>query len=263
MNNIKKILISLALILSISLTTDLMSQTENVENTNSRISLGFEGGVQFTDVYDNWAYSSLPEGKVGFNLGLFADYKIIKTVKFRLGLYYDKRGFKEHDVVSPIAENQGDSIYISYPSYYETDFDYNFNYLTIPFSIFYEKGNENFSIFIQGGIYYSLLLGASRTGFSDLYIYPEHADKFNDERLKTPGHTITDSNNEDVHDYFVANDWGLQLFIGVVFHINEKLHIQLTPGLTQSFEKLYASPNRDSGWSSYFKINAGIIYTLN
>ena len=240
--------------------SDLKSQTEN---TSNKISLGFEGGVQFTKIYDNWAYSELPKSKAGFNLGFFADYQISKTVKLRFGTYYDSRGFKIQDVISPISELQSDdSIYVSYASYLTYDLDYNLNYLTIPFSIFYEKGSEKFSIYIQGGVYYSLLLSANRSGNTNLYIYPEHADNFENPDLRNPGNTITDYDKDDVFDLFVGNDWGVQFFFGVVYHINQKLDVQLTPGFAKSFEHLYADPSRNSNWSSIYKINAGIIYSL-
>lgn len=257
-----KLLVALmGLLFLFFLSPEIKSQTENTEN---KISLGFEGGVQFTKIYDNWAYSELPKSKVGFNMGLFADYKFHTNVKVRLGAYYDNRGFKIQDIVSPISELQSDdSIYTSYPSYFASDLVYNLNYLTIPFSIFYEKGNEKFSIYIQGGVYYSLLLSAHRTGNTDLYIYPDHAENFEDPKLRNPGNTRTEYNKDDVFDLFVGNDWGIQFFFGVVYHINEKLDVQLTPGFTKSFEHLYANPSRNSNWSSIYKINAGIIYSLN
>lgn len=250
--------ITVALILFF--TTSLISQTENNEK---RISLGFETGVQFTKIYDSRAFSSLPKSKTGFSVGFFGDYKLSELVKTRIGIYYDNRGFIDQDVFSPISEIQSDdSTYVSYASYFATDLDYTLNYLTIPLSFLYTKRNNKFSFFLQGSIYYSILISAHRTGYTDLYIYPDHAPKFENPELKNPGSTITEYNNEDVYELFGSNDWGVQLFFGVIFHINEDLSVQLAPGTTIAFQNLYADPVRSSKWNSIYKINAGIIYNI-
>jgi len=257
----KFIISFLGIIISFILSPEIMSQTEA---TGKKISLGFEGGVQFTKIYDSWAYSALPNSKVDFNMGVFADYCCHPSIKIRLGAYYDNRGFKIQDVISPISELQSDdSIYTSYPSYFASNLVYNLNYLTIPFSLFYEKGNDKFNIYIQGGVFYSLLLSANKTGNTNLYIYPDHAENFEDPKLRNPGNTITEYNKEDIIDLFVGNDWGIQFFFGIVYHLNEKLDLQFSPGFAVSFEHLYADPSRNSKWNNNYKINAGIIYSLN
>lgn len=240
-------------------TSSLISQTEN---TDKRISIGFEGGIQFTKIYDSQAYSNLPKSKTGFSAGFFGDYKFSELIKARIGLYYDNRGFINQDVLSPISETQGDSDYVSYGSYFATDMDYTLNYLTIPLSIFYTKGTDKLSFFLQGSIYYSILISAHRTGFTDLYIYPDHASEFENPELQNPGSTITEYNNEDVYNSFNGNDWGVQLFFGAIYHINPNLSLQFSPGFTIAFGDLYADPLRNSKWSSIYKINAGIIYKI-
>ena len=57
----KFIISFLGIIISFILSPEIMSQTEA---TGKKISLGFEGGVQFTKIYDSWAYSALPNSKV-------------------------------------------------------------------------------------------------------------------------------------------------------------------------------------------------------
>ena len=226
---------------------------------DKRIYIGFEGGVQFTKISDSYAFSNLPKSKSGFSTGFFADYKFTDLVKVRVGLYYDNRGFIQQDVFTPIR----DSAFISYNSYFATDLNYTLNYLTIPLSIFYTKGNDKFAFYIQGSIYYSILLNAHRTGHTELYIFPEHAQYFETPEFQVAGSTITNYNKEDVYDTFSGNDWGVQLFFGALYHINKKISIQLSPGFTVAFADLYADPSRNSKWSSIYKINAGIIYKIN
>lgn len=251
----------IAVLLVILTITNLRSQNEEIEN---KISIGFEIGPQFTSVSDSYAYSVLPKSKVGFNAGIFGEYKLTDLVKVRLGAYYDNRGFKGQDFISPISELQDDdSVYVSYASYYSEDLNYTLNYLTIPISIIYSKGNEKFSFFLQGSLYYSLLLNASVNGTTDLYIYPEHAPKFEDPELQVPGNTITEYDNKDITNNFTSNDWGVQLFFGFIYNINSKIGLQISPGLTVGFQNLYANPSRVSKWNNVYKINAGIVYKLN
>ncbi len=227
-----------------------------------KISLGFEIGPQFTNVRDSWSYSNLPEAKVGFNTGLFADYNIHSNFKLRGGLYFDNRRF-QHEDWGPVAEFQSnDSIFISYLSYDYRNFDYNLNYLSIPLSIIYEKRSNKFSIYLQGSIYYSLLLSATKTGNTDLYIDPDHAGKFEDKEKFKAGHTITDYDREDVSTTFNSNDWGIQIYLGGIYHLNDRIGIHISPGFTLAFGNLYLNPQRDSGWKNVYKVNTGIIYTL-
>lgn len=226
-----------------------------------KISLGFEIGPQFTSAHDSWSYSNLPEAKVGFSVGVFTDYKVHNNFKLRAGLYFDNRKFK-HEDWSPVTEYQGDSIFISFSSYDYRNFDYNFNYLTIPLSFIYEKGTEKFSIYLQGSIYYSILLSATKTGNTDLYIDPDVADQFEDKEKYKAGHTITNYDNEDVSTDFNSNDWGIQFYLGGIYHLNDRIGIHISPGFTVAFSNLYLNPQRDSGWKSVYKINTGIIYTL-
>jgi hypothetical protein len=241
--------------------TNLKSQTEQ---NKSKISFGIEGGVQFTNIYDRETYSTLPKTKTGFTSGIFGNYDLSENVKLRLGLYYDKRGFKIEDYLTPISELQeDDSVYVSYASYYYEKLDYSLNYLTIPISLLYSKGNEKFEFFIEGGVYYSILLNASRNGNTELYIYPDHAANFENPLLQIPGSSITNFNNEDVLQYFTGNDWGILLSFGGVYHLNKNIDFQFSPETCFSFENLYANPVRSSKWNRIYRINAGIIYKLN
>jgi len=227
-----------------------------------QVSVGFEVGPQFTSVYDSWSYSNTPEAKVGFSIGAFVDYRIHKSFKLRGGLYFDNRRFK-HEDWNPVWEFQsGDSVFVSYTSYNYKSFIYNLNYLSIPLSIIYEKKYNKFSVYLQASVYYSLLLNASRTGSTDLFIDPEHAEYFEDKEKYKAGHTITSYDKEDVSTNFNSNDWGIQLYIGGIYHLNDRIGIHISPGFTMAFSNLYLNPQRTSRWRSVYKINAGIIYTL-
>ncbi len=247
-------------LLVLLINTDLFAQQEK---SNNRISIGFEGGYQYTNVYDSEAFTVLPKGKSGYNFGVFGDYKLGASIKFGLGLYLDKRGFKSNDYLSPIGELQSDdSIYVSYASFYQTDLDYSFNYLTIPVSLIYYRESEKISIYLKASLYYSLLLSASKNGSTELYIFPDHAPNFEAEELRVPGSTITNFNNEDVFDNFNTDDWGVQLNLGLIYKLNDRVGIHFSPGLTLAFQQLYADPVRSSKWNNIYRVNVGINYKL-
>lgn len=261
-NNMKNIRLILRYVILLCLLFGTTLTYSQKNDSIKRLSIGFEAGVQFTKIYDSWAISSLPKAKTGFITGVFVDYQLKNNFTTRIGLYYDNRGFLSQDVLSPISEIQGDSIYSSYSSYYSTDLDFTLNYLTIPLSFIYTQGSDKWSFFLQGTIYYSLLISANRTGNTILYIYPEHAVNFEDPELRVPGYTITEYNKEDVYDSFSGNDWGIQVGFGVSYTISPKIDITVSPAFTLAFASLYANPSRDSKWNSIYKINAGIIYRL-
>ena len=111
-------------------------------------------------------------------------------------------------------------------------------------------------------MYYSLLLSALENGNSELYIYPDHAPNFEDPELQVPGSTIKDSNNKDVINSFNTDDWGVQLNLGIMYKLNDRIGIYFSPGLTLAFQQLYADPLRSSKWNNVYKVNIGINYRL-
>lgn len=246
-------------ILFLFINTNLFSQQPKPE---TRFNIGFEGGYQYTSIYDSEAYSVLPKGKSGFNFGLFGDYKLGGSIKLGLGFYLDKRGFKSNDL-SPIQELQSDdSIYVSYASYYQTNLNYTFSYLTIPVSLIYYRESDKISMYLKASIYYSLLISANKDGSTELYIYPDHAENFEAEELRVPGSTITNFNNEDVFDDFNTDDWGVQLNLGILYKLTDRIGIHFSPGLTLAFQQLYADPVRSSKWNNIYRVNVGFNYKL-
>lgn len=251
--------ISIVAFLLLSFNTKLISQQE----INNRLSIGFEGGYQYTSIYDSDAFSVLPKGKSAYNFGFYGDYKLGSSIKFGLGLYFDKRGFKSNDFLSPIGELQDDdSVYVSYASYYQTDLDYTLNYLTLPISIIYYRESEKVSLYLKASLYYSLLINARENGSTELYIYPDHAPNFENPELQVPGSTVTKYNNEDVYEDFNADDWGVQLNLGFMYKLSERIGIHFTPGITLAFQQLYANPVRISKWNNIYRVNVGLNYKL-
>lgn len=218
------------------------------------MNVGFEAGVQFTGIDD----SGMPvsKGGVGYSTGPFFDYYLSDIIKFRAGLHYDHRAFSLSDM-----NYISDTGYVGKSSYYDVEEKYNVNYLTIPLSLVYVKGNDKFNMFIQGTFYYSIFLNSNQTGDLHIFISKEDAPHFYFDgypEFNIPG----DHYLEVGKDLFNTSDMGINLLFGFTYYINPNLGITLAPGFTYSFANVWENPERQASWSRIYKINAGIIYTL-
>ena len=76
------------------------------ESNKGKFNIGFNGGVQFTNVKDKTTLNPTSR-KTGFVLGPYAEYFVSDVVSVKLGLNYDRRGYKIDDlyVVLSLAKN--------------------------------------------------------------------------------------------------------------------------------------------------------------
>lgn len=232
------------------------------EINKGKLNLGFEGGVQFSNVEDK---STLypASSKAGYSLGPYIEYFISDIFSVKLGLYIDNRGFAIDDVYAGLADSSQiipDSIVYSRNSYLHITRNYSINYLTIPLSFRYVKGTEKFKIYVEAGMYYSLLINAQQKGQNDLYIDPEYAPHF-PPPYNVPGHQYEDFNG-DATSIFNTYDFGVNLFLGGIVQFNPQWGLTIAPGFSYSFANLYYQPEIDAKWTQIFRINAGVIYTF-
>lgn len=247
--------LSIFLFLFISLTA--VSQEENLKG---QFNVGIQGGPQFTNISDySTGYQMI--SKTGYTIGAFGEYYVTNDFKLRLGAYFDNRKYEKYANYSSVSGFDSDStIYIGYNSFYLLQIDYSLNYLTLPISIIYQKGNEKVKVFVQFGIYYSLLLSATQDGSSDLYIGPDDAEHFIDPELSA-GHHLESYSGDVSYDYN-SSDFGINFYIGAWFKISDKLSATFSPGLSYGFSNVFINPELDSNWGSIIKLDAGIIYSL-
>ena len=230
------------------------------ESNKGKFNLGFDGGVQFTNIEDRTTINPASQ-KTGYIFGPYAEYFITDLFSVKLGIYFDNRGFKIDDLYVGLSGNSviyPDSVVYSPGSYFHTTGDYSLNYLTVPLSINYVKGSERFKIFVQAGVYYSILLNADIEGYSDLYIEPEYAPHFD----TVPGHHI-ENYNGDTTSLFNSFDAGMSLYLGGIIKLSEHWGITVSPGFQVSFTHLYNRPDIDAKWRQLFKIKAGVVYTFS
>ncbi len=227
--------------------------------------MGIAAGPQFTNI-SSPGLPSPPEGRVGFMAGIFTERNVSQSFKIRLGLNFDQRAFSSNFQSAWFQFN--DSV-VSQNSYSAYDFSYKLDYITIPISIIYIKGVDNFKLFIQASAYYSLFLQAHRQGYADMFIaeddfqYIDH-EKYPDIQTghnRTDYHGTTDKLLES--EKFNTSDFGANFFIGVIYDFSEKVGIYLSPGFTASFGSLLENPAYDSKWDRIFKIEAGVVFHLN
>ncbi len=219
------------------------------------INIGFEGGVQFTNVSDAYTIN-IPTSGVGYSLGPFVEYHVSPAFKLRFALNYDNRKFGISEPPYRVNDSSGNFEY----SYFQFNRDYNVNYLTIPLSVFYVKGNEKFKIYIQFSFYYSLYLNAHQKGTNDLYIDPLDYPFVTDSTI-TVGHNIK-AFDEPVEGLFSSSDFGINFYLGGIIKLSPRFGLTIAPGFTVGMANVYEDPSRRSKWSRIFKINTGIVYTL-
>ena len=239
-----------------------VSKLTSQEINKGKLNLGFEGGVQFSNVEDK---STLypASSKAGYSLGPYIEYFISDEFSVKLGVYFDNRGFKIDDVYVGLADSSQiipDSIVYSRSSYLHITTDYSINYLTLPLSVRYVKGSDKFSIYVEAGLYYSLLINAQQEGQNDLYIDPEYAPHF-PPPFNVPGHQYEDFNG-DATSIFNTYDFGINLFLGGIVQFSPQWSLTIAPGFSYSFANLYYQPEIEAKWTQIFKINVGVIYSF-
>lgn len=237
-----------------------LSASPQEENLKGKFTIGIQGGPQFTNISD---YSSNFQmiSKTGYSIGAFGEYFITNDFKLRLGAFYDNRKYEKYANYSAVSGYDSDSmVYTGYNSFYLLQIDYSLNYLTLPLSLIYQKGNEKVKVFVQFGIYYSLMISATQDGSSDLYIDPEDAGHFINPDLSA-GHHLQSYNGDVSYDYN-SSDFGINFYIGAWFKISDKLSAAISPGLSYGFSNVFVNPEIDSNWGPNIKLDAGIIYSL-
>ncbi|MCF6342041.1 MAG: PorT family protein [Bacteroidales bacterium] len=236
----------------------LLSETLLAQNfQKGDINIGFEGGVQFTDVSvgSNYLINS-PNGGSGFSFGPYVEYHVSPSVKLQIGLNYDKRAFSLNEPPYRIS----DSGAVLRNSYLQIERDYDINFLTIPLSVAYVKGSDKFKIYIQFSFYYSLYLNAHLIGSNDLYIDSLDYQNISDTSINI-GHNFK-AFDEAVEGLFNSSDFGIRFTIGGLIKLSSNLGLTIAPGFTWGMANVYEDPSINSRWSRVLKLNAGIVYTF-
>jgi len=232
-----------------------LSLSQNVSEKKESINIGFEAGIQFTGISD--PYMPISENGIGFASGFFADYFLNDIIKIRGGLYFDNRKFSLGDFNYIYDTN------LVHPttSFYSVTRNYSVNYLTIPLSLMYEKGNGRLNFFIQGTLYYSLLINSNQRG--DLHVFISEKDAPYFDFPDYPEFNVPGEYSYTVPDEpFNTSDIGINLLFGATYFLKPDLGITLSPGLSYSFANVWEDSFRETSWTSLYKINIGIIYTI-
>lgn len=234
--------------------------------------VGLEGGIQFTSLRSYYSYYE-PFSKIGFSSGVFGEYYLSNSFKVKLAILYDYRPFELNGSLPfPDTANQQLS-----NSYYLYQVAYKMNYLTIPFGIGYERGNDKFKIVLQFNFYYSILLNSSMNGGELYYFDPKDGfdlsysslhQGLNEFQLsgKTEGVSFTDISKEPAEPYrvdiFNTSDFGFNFMIGGLYQATPTFGISLSFGFSYSLGRVFEDPEVDSKWQQITKINLGLVYSF-
>jgi len=257
----------------------LLLLNSNVEaqptGISGKFNFGAEGGIQFTNLSGFDTYYST-RSKTGFFAGIFGEYNISEKFKLRLGLNFDRRNF-ELNGYKTLADTTGA---IS-NSYYVYQVNYGVKYLTIPLSIIYRTGGAKFKIYIQGGIYYSILLNAAHQGAEGYFI--DGNDKIDiSKTILYAGNNDFYLNGNSKSFEFVnisnefsqpgqlsyrkvnlnSSDYGLGVVIGFIYEPTPSIGISIAPGFSYSIPNAFAAPGYNDKWQQIIRLNIGFVYTI-
>jgi len=228
--------------------------------------IGVEGGVRFTNIRE---FSPIYQvnSRMGYSVGAFMEYFMIKDLKIHVGAFYDNRAFQLLGNF-PFVDSTGNIL----KSYYLYQVDYKLNYLTLPISIQYQRGSEKFKVILQGGLYFSLFLGSTMDGGEDIYIDTEDKGLLSDSSTLTVGHnsTLYSGNTSGIDSYyysagdfrFSTYDFGFNLLIGLLYNVTPQLGLTASVGFSYSVTNLFEDPEITSRWSQNTRLNIGVLYTF-
>ncbi len=242
------------ILLSIVISSPLFSQETTINK--GKMNIGFDAGLQFTGINDPYMLES--KGGIGYNFGPTIEYYVSDLIKIKAALHYDNRAF----TLKTLGQVVGDSGYVGKTSYYDVLEEFKVNYLTIPLSFIYIKGEGKFKFFLQGTLYYSVYLNSEQTGYRDVFISPTDAPEFhfeNNPELNSPGHHYLDP----IIHKFNTSDIGMNVFIGGIYYIQPNLGISLSPGFSYAFSNVWEDPTRTATWSQLYKVTLGVVYSIN
>ncbi len=245
---------SFLLILILSLL--IISSHAQEVSKKGNIRFGMEGGLQLTGVND--PYMQVSKDGTGYNFGPYLEYYLSEFVKIRASFQYDNRNFSLENGLQYIVDDSG---YVGKTSYYNVKENFSVNYLTIPISIIFSRGTGRLNFYLQGSVYYSILLDSDQTGDRYVYISEEDAGEFFFEdhpEFNNPGIHHLDP---IIHN-FNSSDLGINIFVGLNYSITPKIDLSISPGFTFGFNNVWEDPSRSVTWSRVYKFTAGLSYKI-
>ena len=240
--------------------------TAQGDSNKGLFNIGVEGGVRFTNIRE---FSPIYQvnSRMGYSVGAFMEYFMIKDLKIHVGAFYDNRAFQLLGNF-PFVDSTGNIL----KSYYLYQVDYKLNYLTLPISIQYQRGSEKFKVILQGGLYFSFFLGSTMDGGEDIYIDTEDKGLLSDSSTLTVGHnsTLYSGNTSGIDSYyysagdfrFSTYDFGFNLLIGLLYNVTPQLGLTASVGFSYSVTNLFEDPEITSRWSQNTRLNIGVLYTF-
>jgi hypothetical protein len=223
----------------------------------NRVSLGLEGGPEFSSVHGGGL--SNPEDRTAINGGVYVQYDISRVLRLSLGAYYDPRGFST-SYQSPFLI-LSDTGYIGYNSFYAYDMTFKADYVTFPLNITYLSGGDKFHLLVEGGIYFSVLVSSYKKGYRGIYIDPSDLPHYGDSTLTSGYHMIT--YDSPASDFFNGADVGLHFAFGLIYQMTDKLALTLKPGFNFGFSAIASDPDMGMKWDRIMRINLGVAYRFH
>lgn len=236
----------------------LFSQEKYPQKSSGISNFGIEGGIQITGIND--PVMPISSSGLGYSLGPYMDYILSSSINLRVAMHFDNRKFSLENGKPYIYDI--DSNYHATNSYMDIREDFSINYITIPLSLVYSKGTGKFRLYIQGMLYYSILINSKQSGYNNLHISDTDAPHINTSLIPDyngPGLYALNPEIQNIN----SSDLGFSAFIGGVYSVTPEISVRLSPGVTIGFSNVWEDPIRESNWSQLYKITIGIVYNIS
>ena len=185
--------------------------------------------------------------KIGYTAGLNVCFKVTNKFSVEAGLQYSNKGysFKMQELV------YGDMIDPRYGFIYLTNgptgptklkFVYNYHYFDIPIRAILCFGNKKLKLITSAGITTNLLVNATTTSIST---YEDG--------------NIVRKTSDQAYNYKTLN-LSPSISAGIIYSINDKIHLQAEPTLRYGILKIIDSPVTAYLWNS--GLNISIYYAV-
>lgn len=128
----------------------------------SRWRVGVAGGVLMGDIANTSVIYSLSD-KPSVHIAGILGYQISPDFMIQAELLYERRIFRSERYITGFRLSDTSS-YICWDCTYSYDVSYSSDYITIPVLLSYARSKNKWSLYAQGGVYYSVLLVNNHSG---------------------------------------------------------------------------------------------------
>lgn len=204
----------------------------------SRWRLGVAGGILMGDIANSSVIYTLSD-KPSAHIAAIGAYQISPDFIIQAELLYERRIFRSERYITGFRLNDTSS-YVCWDCTYAFDVWYHSDYISVPILLSYARSKKNWSLYAQGGVYYSILLVNNHDGLEQFSLPAVGANPFVAYGFE-PGNyrtVYTGKSNNVINTY----DGGLMMGLSLRRKINQVMEVGIEGRLQIGFVGIYENP---------------------